>query len=155
VEKNDETAHTLLFPVFIFIVSKGATIFNSWRRTGPIHICDLFPRCVPLLKLEHDDIRLAVWRTQASVAQSAVRSDDGCSAGIVPILLGREERTVIGIDSKPKSIAEANARPDEEPSFVQERIEFVGGDVLAYNGLKGKQFDTVIMSELLEQRLQY
>ena len=51
--------------------------------------------------------------------------DVGCSQGIVPILLAREGLKVIGIDSSPKAIDEANHYLASEPKQVRKHVSFV------------------------------
>src|SRR5437867_793637 len=54
--------------------------------------------------------------------------DVGCSQGIVPILLARDGLKVIGIDSSPKSIDEANHYLAQEPEHVRRNVSFVNTD---------------------------
>jgi 2-polyprenyl-3-methyl-5-hydroxy-6-metoxy-1,4-benzoquinol methylase len=51
--------------------------------------------------------------------------DVGCSQGIVPILLAREGLKVIGIDSSPKAIDEANRYLGIEPKQVRKNVSWV------------------------------
>ena len=88
------------------------------------------------------------WICEAALGNKIL--DVGCSSGIVPILLGREGRNVVGIDNDPKCIAEATAHLDEEPLSVQKNVSFIESNFLNCGHLKGQKFDTVIMSELLE-----
>lgn len=76
--------------------------------------------------------------------------DIGCSSGIAPILLGREGRVVVGVDSDAKAIEEALAHLAEESAATQKRVRFIEADFLAIEGLDNQKFDTVIMSEVLE-----
>ena len=75
--------------------------------------------------------------------------DVGCSQGIVPILLAREGLKVIGIDSSPKSIDEANYYLEVEPKQVRKNVSFVNTDFLSWD-FHGLKIDTVVMSEVLE-----
>ena len=84
MEKNDEITHLLLFAVITFIVSKGATIIDSWRRTTRNHVCDLLPPWASVFRVGHDDIRPADWRTQSQATQRVVRSTD---AKGLPVIL--------------------------------------------------------------------
>ncbi|KOP28549.1 class I SAM-dependent methyltransferase [Exiguobacterium acetylicum] len=74
--------------------------------------------------------------------------DIGCSGGIVPILLGREGKHVVGIDVLPEAIIEAKQALLEEPASVQEKIEFNEANIMAF--ASDIQFDTVLMTEVLE-----
>ena len=75
--------------------------------------------------------------------------DVGCSQGIVPILLAREGLKVIGIDSSPKAIDEANHYLGIEPKQVRKNVSFVNSDFLSWD-FHGLKVDTVVMSEVLE-----
>jgi glycosyltransferase involved in cell wall biosynthesis/SAM-dependent methyltransferase len=76
--------------------------------------------------------------------------DIGCSSGIAAILLAREGCEVIGIDSDPVAISEANQHLANEPRFIQERVRFIEADFFAFNGLQNEKFESVIASEILE-----
>ncbi len=75
--------------------------------------------------------------------------DVGCSQGIVPILLAREGLKVIGIDSSPKSIDEANHYLENEPKQVRKNVSFINTDFLSWD-VHDLKVDTVVMSEVLE-----
>ena len=75
--------------------------------------------------------------------------DVGCSQGIVSILLAREGLKVIGIDSSPKSIDEANHDLANEPEQVRRNVLFVNTDFLSWD-FDDLKIDTVVMSEVLE-----
>ena len=75
--------------------------------------------------------------------------DVGCSQGVVPILLAREGLKVIGIDSSPKSIDEANHYLAIEPKQVRKNISFINTDFLSWD-VHDVKIDTVVMSEVLE-----
>ena len=75
--------------------------------------------------------------------------DVGCSQGIVPILLAREGLKVIGIDSSPKAIDEANQYLANEPEQIRRHVSFVNSDFLSWN-YDDLKIDTVVMSEVLE-----
>ena len=75
--------------------------------------------------------------------------DVGCSQGIVPILLAREGLKVIGIDSSPKAIDEANHYLSSEPKQVRKNVSFINSDFLSWD-FHGLKIDTVVMSEVLE-----
>lgn len=75
--------------------------------------------------------------------------DVGCSQGIVPILLGREGKQVVGLDTDAEAIAVAEAHMAAGPAHVREYVRFVTADFMGYD-FGGQSFDTVIMSEILE-----
>lgn len=75
--------------------------------------------------------------------------DVGCSQGIVPILLGREGKQVLGIDSDPNAIKVATQYLQLESGYVQGNVNFVTADFAAID-LHDRTFDSVIMSEVLE-----
>src|SRR3954464_15363339 len=54
--------------------------------------------------------------------------DIGCSQGIASILLGREGKTVTGLDRERAALEFARARLVDEPYRVQKRVEFVYGE---------------------------
>lgn len=74
--------------------------------------------------------------------------DIGCSGGVVPILLGREGKHVVGIDVLPEAITEAKQALLEEPASVTEKVELYEANVMTYS--PERQFDTVLMTEVLE-----
>lgn len=75
--------------------------------------------------------------------------DVGCSQGIVPILLGREGKQVVGLDTDAEAIAVAEAHVSAGPAHVKDYVRFVIADFMGYD-FSGQSFDTVIMSEVLE-----
>jgi len=75
--------------------------------------------------------------------------DVGCSQGIVPILLGREGKAVVGVDSDGQAVEQANAHLATEPTHVQAQVRFIQGNFLKQE-FAGERFDTIVMSELLE-----
>jgi len=75
--------------------------------------------------------------------------DIGCSQGILPILLGREGREVVGVDISKKAIDEAESALLQEKSSVRQNINFLRADFLSYD-FKDRQFDTIIIAEVLE-----
>ena len=87
---------------------------------------------------------------------SHVEGDDvldvGCSQGIVPILLGREGKRVLGIDISKKAIEFANAALEKEEEDVREHVVFERGNFLKYDFTE-KKFDTIIIAEVLEHLL--
>lgn len=75
--------------------------------------------------------------------------DVGCSQGIGPILLAREGKTVVGVDSDPAAINVALDHLAMEPDAVQRRLTFLNADFTSVN-LADWKFDVVVMSEVLE-----
>jgi spore maturation protein CgeB/SAM-dependent methyltransferase len=75
--------------------------------------------------------------------------DVGCSQGIVPILLGREGKRVVGIDTDSDAIAVAQAHMAAGPAHVADNVRFAVGDFMNWD-FAGASFDTVVMSEVLE-----
>jgi SAM-dependent methyltransferase len=75
--------------------------------------------------------------------------DVGCSQGIVPILLGREGKHVVGVDTDIDAIAVAEAHLAAGPPHVANYVRFVNADFMGYD-FGEELFDTVIMSEVLE-----
>ncbi len=88
----------------------------------------------------------------ASVSGEAVL-DVGCSQGLVPILLGREGKSVIGIDSSAPAIGAANEHLSNEAPSVRKLVSFVEGDFVAYP-FGDARFDCILMGEVLEHLLQ-
>ncbi|MDW9371002.1 methyltransferase domain-containing protein [Sinorhizobium meliloti] len=76
--------------------------------------------------------------------------DVGCSSGIVPILLGREGREVLGIDNSNKVIEQAKEHLSNEAGPTQARVSFVEADFLTVDPTEHHPFDTIIISEVLE-----
>lgn len=74
--------------------------------------------------------------------------DVGCSGGLVPILLGREGKRVTGIDVSPEAIAEATSALKEEAASVQSVVMFSEANIMSFSA--NRQFDTVLMTEVLE-----
>lgn len=75
--------------------------------------------------------------------------DVGCSQGIVPILLGRESKSVLGLDVDADAIAVAENYLAAGPRHASSNVNFVVADFLAHD-FSGEQFDTIVMSEVLE-----
>jgi spore maturation protein CgeB/glycosyltransferase involved in cell wall biosynthesis/SAM-dependent methyltransferase len=97
-----------------------------------------------------DTQRRIHWMCEAARGTSVL--DVGCSQGLIPILLGREGKTVVGIDSSAHAIRDAEQRLTSEPLSVRKRVAFIEGDFTnhAFDGLK---FDCLIMGEVLEHLL--
>jgi 2-polyprenyl-3-methyl-5-hydroxy-6-metoxy-1,4-benzoquinol methylase/spore maturation protein CgeB len=85
---------------------------------------------------------------QASVIKGEKILDIGCSQGILPILLAREGKKVVGIDISEEAIDFANKLKSEETETTQKNVKFIQGDFLKLN-IKEK-FDTIILGETLE-----
>ncbi len=79
--------------------------------------------------------------------------DVGCSQGIVPILLAREGINVVGVDTSSRAIEEAKTYLAKEPKHVKSRVTYINDDFLSC-ALENRQFDTVVMSEVLEHLVQ-
>lgn len=85
-----------------------------------------------------------------SVVEGKRILDIGCSSGIVPILLGREGRVVLGIDSSKKVIEQAQEHLSNESETTRERVKFIEADFLTVDPKEHQPFDTVVISEVLE-----
>ena len=75
--------------------------------------------------------------------------DVGCSQGITEILLGRRKIHALGVDIAPKAIAYAEKLLAAEAPDVREYVRFLRSDFLVED-LPEKEFDTLILSEILE-----
>lgn len=75
--------------------------------------------------------------------------DVGCSQGTLSILLGREGRQVVGLDSSAKSILEAKGYLAQEEQKTQSRVAFIQSDFLSHD-FNGELFDTIVIAEVLE-----
>lgn len=87
------------------------------------------------------------WMCQRVEGQKVL--DIGCSQGIVSILLGREGFEVVGVDVDAAAIQYANSDREKEPPEVQQRLNFIRGDIYSLD-LAGHEFHTAIMAEFLE-----
>jgi 2-polyprenyl-3-methyl-5-hydroxy-6-metoxy-1,4-benzoquinol methylase len=85
---------------------------------------------------------------QASMISGQNVLDIGCSQGILPILLAREGKDVIGIDISEDAISFANRLKSKEAKTTQQNVKFIQGDFIQLD-IKEK-FDTVILGETLE-----
>lgn len=74
--------------------------------------------------------------------------DIGCSQGLLPILLAREGTEVVGVDIEASGIEFAGQRLREEPENVRARVRFLLTDACTWE--PNEQFDTVVLSEVLE-----
>lgn len=84
-------------------------------------------------------------------AQGARVIDVGCSQGLVPILLGREGRWVVGIDNNASSLQQAEQHLAGESIGVRKLVTFIQGD-FATHAFEAP-FDCVLMGEILEHLL--
>ena len=75
--------------------------------------------------------------------------DVGCSQGIVPVLLGREGKRVLGVDLDPLAVEEANAFLEIQHENVREKVRFECADFMTVD-YGDRRFDTVILTEVLE-----
>jgi len=83
------------------------------------------------------------------MAQGKRILDVGCSQGIVPVLIGREGFTVIGIDSDEEAIATARAFLADQNPVVRKNVTFIHDDFVSHS-FADLRFDTVIISEVFE-----
>lgn len=74
--------------------------------------------------------------------------DIGCSQGITSILLGREGKKVLGLDSSTSAIEDAKRNLVLEEEETQKRIEFEKGNFFIREF--AIKYDTVILGEMLE-----
>lgn len=74
--------------------------------------------------------------------------DIGCSQGISSILLGREGKQVLGIDSSSSAIEDANSNLQLEEEDTRSNIRFVQTNFFTENITE--KYDTVILGEVLE-----
>ncbi|WP_232818613.1 class I SAM-dependent methyltransferase [Exiguobacterium flavidum] len=115
------------------------------------------------MKRPRDQIRAAYYNELGAAFGKKVRSrvhwiireakgrqilDIGCSGGIIPILLGREGKEVLGLDISPEAIEEANQTLGHEAESVRELVAFVEANFMTYE--IGQRFDSVLMTEVLE-----
>ncbi|TET31577.1 MAG: methyltransferase domain-containing protein [Planctomycetota bacterium] len=75
--------------------------------------------------------------------------DVGCSQGITSILLGREEKSVLGLDVDASVINDARNHLNDEEAIVQKNVEFYCADFLSYN-FEDNKFETILITEVLE-----
>lgn len=87
------------------------------------------------------------WMCAAAQGDSLL--DVGCSQGLVPILLGREGKQVMGIDSSPEAIRSAEQHLVDEPVGVRKRVTFLQADFTTHD-FGVQRFDCLIMGEVLE-----
>ncbi len=90
------------------------------------------------------------WMCAAARGTSVL--DVGCSQGLLPILLGREGKTVVGIDMSSAAIASANENLMREHVSVRRRVSFVEADLIGHQ-FGDMTFECVVMGEVLEHLL--
>lgn len=76
--------------------------------------------------------------------------DVGCNQGKLSIMLGKQGKKVIGIDSDEKVINYARQSLEEESEEVKQNVSFQKVDILE-DTFEEEKFDTIILSEVLEQ----
>ncbi|RYZ04775.1 MAG: methyltransferase domain-containing protein [Myxococcales bacterium] len=101
--------------------------------------------------LMRDTQRRIHWMCAAANGSSIL--DVGCSQGLIPILLAREGRSVVGIDHSASAIRSAEQHLASEPANVRKLVSFVEGD-FASHPLPGMGFDCIVMGEVLEHLVQ-
>lgn len=75
--------------------------------------------------------------------------DVGCSQGITSILLGRENKNVIGLDVEQRCIDFANESLKTESAVVQGNVLFKQEDFISFKS-EDSFFDNIVMTEVLE-----
>ncbi|WP_052948670.1 class I SAM-dependent methyltransferase [Mesobacillus campisalis] len=75
--------------------------------------------------------------------------DVGCSQGITSIILGREGKTVLGIDLIEDAINYANHMLSKEERPTRECVKFKSANFMSFN-FENQLFDTIIFGEVLE-----
>lgn len=76
--------------------------------------------------------------------------DIGCSQGICPILLGREGKQALGLDMNAESISYAEDALAQEEEGTRQNVTFLCANFTNCEEIRGKQFDVIILSEILE-----
>ncbi len=74
--------------------------------------------------------------------------DVGCSQGIVSIILGREGKSVVGIDIDESAIEFAKQTLSDENEGTKVNVSFECTNFINYNN--DERFDTIILTEVLE-----
>jgi 2-polyprenyl-3-methyl-5-hydroxy-6-metoxy-1,4-benzoquinol methylase len=87
------------------------------------------------------------WICENAVGESIL--DVGCSQGITSILLGREGKSVIGIDLLEESIEYANNLLSTEEEITKRFVQFKAANFMDV-ALEKQSFDSVIFGEILE-----
>jgi len=96
-----------------------------------------------------DETRRAIHWACGSVRGSDVL-DVGCGTGIATILLGREGKTVMGLDRDAEAIELARARLRDEEEAVQRRVRFQVGEAHALPA-DDASWDAVLLGDLLRR----
>jgi SAM-dependent methyltransferase len=113
-------------------------------------IAELYEGTIGNADLQRVSRRRIHWMCAQAVGEQVV--DVGCSQGIASLLLGREGRHVLGIDSERAAIDEAQRRLDTEEAEVSDRVSFVLGDARELP-CEPASVDTVLMGEFLEHQI--
>ncbi|WP_394583825.1 class I SAM-dependent methyltransferase [Cytobacillus firmus] len=74
--------------------------------------------------------------------------DIGCSQGIIPILIGRAGRKVVGIDISEEAILYGKKDLSSENETTRNMVTLIKQDFLRWN--TKSRFDTIIITEVLE-----
>jgi SAM-dependent methyltransferase len=77
--------------------------------------------------------------------------DVGCSQGVVSVILARESFAVVGLDIRDDVIEYANTKKKELHESQQEHLQFVAGTLVE---IQDKDFDTIVLGEVLEHQAQ-
>lgn len=75
--------------------------------------------------------------------------DIGCSQGIISMLLGRENKKVLGLDIEKEAILFAQEKLKLESEEVQKNVNFQVADFMEYDFVN-KKYNTIILTEVLE-----
>ncbi len=102
-------------------------------------------------QLMHEAHRHVHWVCSAVQAESVL--DVGCGQGLVPILLAREGRNAVGLDSSAAAIASADEHLAKEALGVRKRVSFVEADFSSHD-FGETRFDCVIMARVLDHLLE-
>jgi len=75
--------------------------------------------------------------------------DIGCSQGITSIILGREGKTVFGIDLLNESIEFAKSSLENEEESTRNNVRFETANFMNYD-FKDEKYDSILITEVLE-----
>jgi len=78
--------------------------------------------------------------------------DLGCSQGVASILVGRDGRTVAGVDRESRAIEAARERLATEPEAVRARVSFRVAEASDLP-FAPESFDTVLLGEVIEHQV--
>jgi glycosyltransferase involved in cell wall biosynthesis/spore maturation protein CgeB/SAM-dependent methyltransferase len=129
------------------------TLFRPFTRRGNPMSVDILDRVYDAYTGEmgqhfmRETQRRIHWICAAVLGEAVL--DIGCSQGIVPILLGREGKTVLGIDTSAAAIHSAEQHLVSEAVSVRKRVSFVEADAVSHD-FGTSRFDTVVLGEVLE-----